>query len=208
MMAVIRILAPGEVPVALLSNVLPSPLSGVASAGSSSYAARADHNHDDSDLRAYVTGQQAALEDAKTSALSAISTDKTAAQSAISTDRTAATNAISTARSSALTDIETARAQAVSELATRTRNTLFEIDFGTESTRSFVGTVAGVTGITTAHAVTVSQSGAQPTGKSVDENEMDAFICRGLCLVNGSLKVFIDSVFGPVKGKFKFIATY
>lgn len=53
-MPTIRLLQPGDVPVALLSNVPPSPLDGTSTAGTSTYAARADHNHDDSQLRAFV----------------------------------------------------------------------------------------------------------------------------------------------------------
>lgn len=53
-MTTIRLYEPGEVPTALLSNVLPSPIGPSANAGISTFAARADHNHDDSALRAYV----------------------------------------------------------------------------------------------------------------------------------------------------------
>lgn len=100
-MATIRVLAPGEVPVALLSNVLPAPLSGVASAGTSVYAARADHNHDDSELRAYVENVAANQQVVSDAAIAQIESDKTVAQSAIETDKTAALSAIATSRASA-----------------------------------------------------------------------------------------------------------
>lgn len=101
-MAIIRVITPGEVPVALLSNELPSPLSGIAYAGTSIYAARADHNHDDSELRAFVNGQVPAVNAAKDSALSAITTDKNSATTAIATDRASALAAILSERTYAV----------------------------------------------------------------------------------------------------------
>lgn len=144
-MPTIRLLEPGEVPVALLSNVLPAPLGNTPTAGVSTYAARADHNHDDSELRDFV--------------------------------------------------------------ANKTEKVEFEIDFGSTARRSHSFSIA-VTGITVGSAVSVTQSGNSPTGKDADENEMDMFICNGRCGVAGTLIVNIASLFGPVMGKYKFIAVF
>lgn len=77
-----------------------------------------------------------------------------------------------------------------------------ELDFGATPRISFVATVND-TRVTTASSVTMLQSGIAPTGKSADENEMDALVCR--CLpAAGSFTAYIDSMFGPVIGKFKF----
>lgn len=37
-----------------------------------------------------------------------------------------------------------------------------------------------------------------------DEYELTAFVCQAACLTNGIITVYIHSLFGPVKGSYKF----
>ena len=61
-MATIRLLAPGEVPTALLSNVPPVPSSEVAESGISTSAARSDHVHSDIPIRALIAVKSKSVE--------------------------------------------------------------------------------------------------------------------------------------------------
>lgn len=56
---------------------------------------------------------------------------------------------------------------------------------------------------TSGRAVSIWQDAGAPTGKSQDENEMDSFVCRAVATA-GQITVFIDSLFGPVTGPFRF----
>jgi len=57
--------------------------------------------------------------------------------------------------------------------------------------------------VTASEQVVMWQSGQAPTGKSQDENELDAFSCR--CASGaGSFVAYIDSLFGVVAGPFRF----
>ena len=77
-----------------------------------------------------------------------------------------------------------------------------EVDFGTainQRSKSFTVTDADVSG-TSQLIVTHALSAA--TGKSQDENEMDALVCRA-APGTGQFTVFVESLFGSVAGPFK-----
>ena len=77
-----------------------------------------------------------------------------------------------------------------------------EVDFGTavnQRSKSFTVTDADVSG-TSQLIVTHALSAA--TGKSQDENEMDALVCRAVP-GTGQFTVFVESLFGSVAGPFK-----
>lgn len=79
---------------------------------------------------------------------------------------------------------------------------LVELDFGATPGVSLTSVISDPR-VSVASSILMVQSGAAPTGKSADENEMDAFVCR--CLPGaGSFTAYIDSAFGPVRDKFKF----
>ena len=46
-------------------------------------------------------------------------------------------------------------------------------------------------------------SGNAATGRSSDENELDALLVRSVCLTNGTITFYVDSLFGPAHGKYK-----
>jgi len=52
--------------------------------------------------------------------------------------------------------------------------------------------------------LTMSHSANAATGRAQDENEMDTFACRAVAY-EGGLTAYIDSLFGTVSGKYKFI---
>ena len=83
------------------------------------------------------------------------------------------------------------------------RATLVELDFGSPGTRqrTFVVVDPAVTAQTN---VVMSQSALAAIGRSADENELDAFVCR--CTpVAGSFTAFITTVDGgSVSGLYKF----
>ena len=76
-----------------------------------------------------------------------------------------------------------------------------EIDFGSVGTKSgkFVVTNASVS---LTSKILANQAATAATGRSEDENEMDALVCR--CVpAAGSFTVYIDSVTGYISGKYK-----
>lgn len=77
-----------------------------------------------------------------------------------------------------------------------------ELDFGTVGMRDKAFTVTD-SNVTSAKKIIFWHTAIAATGKSVDENEMDTFVCR--CVPGaGSFVVYISSLFGPVVNKFKF----
>lgn len=80
--------------------------------------------------------------------------------------------------------------------------TVVELDFGAVLVKAGTFTVTDAT-VTTASNIFMQQSGLAPTGKSADENEFDAFVCR--CTPgSGQFTAYIQSINGPVVGNFKF----
>jgi len=80
-------------------------------------------------------------------------------------------------------------------------STQIEIDFGTTPTSSKTFTIIDSNVSTTSHMITV-QSGAAPTGRSADENEMDPIIFSGTPST-GQFTLIATSLNGPVVGKYK-----
>ena len=79
---------------------------------------------------------------------------------------------------------------------------LVELDFGALPVREGKFAVND-TRVTATSNVLMLQSGQAPTGKSADENELDAIDCR--CTpAPGQFTAYLSSLFGPVSGKFKF----
>lgn len=77
-----------------------------------------------------------------------------------------------------------------------------ELDFGSGLVKAGVFTVIDA-GIGPSSNVFMMQSGLAPSGKSADENEFDAFLCR--CTPgSGKFTAYVQSLNGPVTGKFKF----
>lgn len=85
--------------------------------------------------------------------------------------------------------------------------TEIELDFGSTPVRSAAFSISDAN-VTTAKKITMQHSLAAATGRSLDENEMDTFLCRCTCTSNGTVRAYIDSLFGPVTGKYKFNYTY
>jgi hypothetical protein len=77
----------------------------------------------------------------------------------------------------------------------------FEIDFGALGTRSKVFTITD-TDVNVLSKLFVQQSGNAATGRSQDENEMDALTFRSIAGA-GQFTLYADSLFGPVAGKYK-----
>ena len=77
-----------------------------------------------------------------------------------------------------------------------------ELDFGSTPTRSKTFVVSNA-GVTSSSQIMVQQSAEAATSRSADENEMDALICRQFP-GSGSFTMYVDSLFGPVTGKYKF----
>lgn len=77
-----------------------------------------------------------------------------------------------------------------------------EIDFGATPTYSAVLTITDAN-VTTTNGIIVNQSGTAATGKSQDENEMDALDLSAVCTVNGQFTLYVTAFPGPVYGKFK-----
>jgi hypothetical protein len=76
-----------------------------------------------------------------------------------------------------------------------------EVDFGSVATRSKSFTIIDA-GVNTNSKILASQSMDAATGKSQDENEMDALQCR--CAAHsGQFILYVDSLFGPIRDKFK-----
>jgi Protein of unknown function (DUF2793) len=76
-----------------------------------------------------------------------------------------------------------------------------EIDFGSSGARSKKFTVAAA-GVTAASRIIVTQSGKAATGRSSDENEMDALMLRAVPGA-GAFTLYADALTGLVNGKFK-----
>lgn len=76
-----------------------------------------------------------------------------------------------------------------------------EIDFGSTPlySKTFIVTDAN---ITTSHQIIATHSAAAATGRSQDENELEALICR--CVAgSGQFTMYVDALPGPVVGKYK-----
>ena len=80
--------------------------------------------------------------------------------------------------------------------------TQVELDFGSTPTRSKKFTITNAN-VTASSQLQMWQSADAPTGRSNDENEMDAFVCR-VYASTGTIIAYIDSLLGPVAGKYKF----
>jgi hypothetical protein len=76
-----------------------------------------------------------------------------------------------------------------------------EIDFGSIPTYSKTFTVSSP-GITTSHKIVVTQSAEAATGRSQDENEMDALILSAVAGTD-QFTLYATAVPGPVTGKYK-----
>ena len=75
-----------------------------------------------------------------------------------------------------------------------------EIDFTNQATRSKTFQIVDLDVSSTSIIIPV-HSAIAATGKSSDENEMDALICRAVASA-GSFTLYVDSLFGPVRNKF------
>ena len=76
-----------------------------------------------------------------------------------------------------------------------------EVDFGIIPTRYKVFTITDVNVLLSSNLI-FSQSGKAPTGKSIDENEMDMFVFSATPK-SGSFSLIATALNGPVVGKFK-----
>lgn len=76
-----------------------------------------------------------------------------------------------------------------------------EIDFGAAASWGKAFTIIDAS-ITALSKIMVVQSGAAPTGRQADENEMDALICSATPAA-GSARVMVTPTPGPVAGKYK-----
>ena len=80
--------------------------------------------------------------------------------------------------------------------------TEIEVDFGATPVAAKTLTITNAA-VTASSKIIVSQSGAAPTGKSADENEMD-FILANATPASGQFTLRLHSMFGRVRDKFKF----
>jgi hypothetical protein len=86
------------------------------------------------------------------------------------------------------------------EAIVTTFSTQREIDFGPMGTRSKTFTISDPDVLSTSQ-VMAFQSGKAATGRSADENEMDALSLR--CVSgDGQFTLYADSLFGPVAGRY------
>ena len=58
--------------------------------------------------------------------------------------------------------------------------------------------------IVAGNLLAIAHSARAATGRAQDENEMDTFACRAVAY-DGGLTAYIDSLFGPVSGLYRFI---
>jgi len=77
----------------------------------------------------------------------------------------------------------------------------YEADF-TTSARARTFTVSD-SDAAAGDKIVAFHSGNAATGRDASENEMDALIVRAVCLVNGTITFYVDSLFGPVFGKYR-----
>jgi hypothetical protein len=76
-----------------------------------------------------------------------------------------------------------------------------EIDFGSSPTRTKTFTIIDASVTPLSHLV-ILQSGAAPTGRQADENEMDPILFSGTP-GSGQFTLIANSLTGPVTGKYK-----
>ena len=76
----------------------------------------------------------------------------------------------------------------------------FTLDFGVDPAWSKVFSLSH-SAFLSGHVVLVSQSAAAAVGLEADENELEILHFRGVC-GTGVLTVYVDSLAGPVSGKF------
>lgn len=77
-----------------------------------------------------------------------------------------------------------------------------ELDFGATATRTLTATVTDA-GVSATSKVLMTTSGNAPTGRNADEVTMESFVFS-IAPAAGSFNVTINSLLGPVTGKYKF----
>lgn len=75
------------------------------------------------------------------------------------------------------------------------------VDFGSTPVKQATFVVA-VAGALTSQQVIVTQTMIAATGRSRDENEMDALVCRGYVSASGQVTIHVSADPGPVHGEY------
>lgn len=125
------------------------------------------------------------------------------AADAIAADRVAAEAAAVAAEAA-----EDAATVLVTTTLTTRLQTKILLDFGTAPYKVNHTFVVAVAGVTTADDVRVTQTLDAVAGRAQDENEMDTIICKAVCLTNGNVTIYAESLYGSVTGQYGFVLTF